>query len=542
MKHEISGLPSIDDLSPQDQQTVKTGLAMGTTRRQMMGWLMASGATIAAAGSIVSSASQAVAATPKKGGSVKMVHAIAGPNDTFDLNLGNNGIDYTRGRAHYNGLCQTNEDLTSRPELAEEFSSNADNTEWTFKLRKGVVFHDGSPFTADDALFTMNRHLGDDTTSGAKSLVSGITEWVKIDEYTIKAVLSSPDADLPAILGLPNFKILKNGTTDFQNPVGTGPFKLADFTPGVRSLHVRNDDYWRDGPNVDEIEIFAITDAVARMNALMAGDVDMITDVSPRAIKTIESTPGVGMWSIPGGAFMGICALKTTEPGNNNDFVLALKYLQRREKIVKSILKGQGVVGNDHPISAAYGVDHCEDIPQREHDLDKAKFHLQKSGVTTAEIKVAEVSPGITDVCLLAQAEAAKIGLDLKVTKVPSDGYWGAIWQKAPMNVTTYNMRPTANIILNTAFAPDAPYNDTFWKDERIGTWLKDARSAKDPAKRKEIYCAIETLVRDENSMVIPAHVNYVDAKSDKIEGIGRLPLGAFGGGEWPEYVWRNDV
>ncbi len=324
--------------------------------------------------------------------------------------------------------------------------------------------------------------------------------------------------------------------------MGTGPFTLKEFNPGLRSLHVRNEHYWRESANVDELEIFAITDQVARLSALFSGDIDLMMSLDPKAIKKVEATDGVGVWSVASGSYMGICCMTHTSPGNNRDFVLAMKYIQRRKKIVKSILKGQGTVGNDHPINVAYGVDHCSDLAVREHDLDKAKFHLKKSGITSAELHVAEIQPGITDVCLLAQREAQKIGLDLQIKKVPNDGYWGAIWMKTPLNVVGWNMRPTANVMLNLAFAPDAPWNDTLWKDERMGKWLLESRSATDPAKRHEIYCAMQKLINEESGMVIPAHTNSVDAKSDKIQGIGRMPLGPLGGYEWPEFAWRTDV
>ncbi len=535
-------LPTIDSLSALDQDTIKTGLHRGATRREVMTWLIAGGATIAAAGSIVSSATSALAATPKKGGKILYTADLHGPSDTLDPGLNTSNIDYCRGRAMYNSLCQINEDLTPRPELAEEFSANADNTEWTFKLRKGVKFHDGSPFTADDVVYSMNRHYGEKSTSTAKPLVADVSEWKKVDSHTVKAILSGPNADLPVVLGTPQFKIIKAGTTDFQNPVGTGPFKLKEFKAGVRSIQVRNEDYWREGANVEEIEIFAITDKVARLSALLAGDIDMMMSLDPKAMKKVESTDGVGIWTAETGAYMGICCMTNTAPGNNRDFVLAMKYIQRRKKVVKSILKGQGSVGNDQPINATYGVDHCSELPQREHDLDKAKFHLKKSGITSAEINVAEVDPGITDVCLLAQREAQKIGLDLKIKKVPNDGYWGAVWMKTPMNVTSWNMRPTANTMMTLAFAPDAPWNDTLWKHEHMGRWLKESRAEKDPSKRHEIYCAMQTAINEECGMVIMAHKNFVDAKSDKIQGIGRMPLGNFGGYEWPEFAWRTDA
>ncbi|HJN24154.1 MAG TPA: ABC transporter substrate-binding protein, partial [Rhodospirillales bacterium] len=467
MKKFNKNLPTIDDLSATDRNTITAGLRRGTTRREVMSWLVASGATIAMAGSIVTSAKKAIAATPKKGGKIKYASDLHGPPDTNDPGLNTSNIDYTRGRTHYNSLCQINEDLTTRPELAEEYSSNADNTEWTFKLRKDVKFHDGAKFTADDVIYTMNRHYGEKSTSTVKTLVADVKEWKKVDQHTVKAVMAGPNADLPVILGTPQFKMIKDGTTDFQLANGTGPFKAVEFKPGVRSVSRRNEHYWRDGPNVDEIEIFAITDKVARTSALLSGDIDLMQALDPKAIKQVENTPGVGIWSVPSGAYFGICCMKNMAPGNNNDFVLAMKYIQRRKKILKSILKGQGTLGNDQPINVSYGVDHCAELPQREHDLDKAKFYLKKSGVTAAELNVAEVAPGLTDSCLLAQREAQKIGLDLQIKKVPNDGYWGAVWMKTPLNVVTWNMRPTANTMLNIAFAPDAPWNDTLWKDER---------------------------------------------------------------------------
>jgi len=541
-------LPTIESLSYDERHMIETGLKRGATRREVMGWLVASGVTIAGAGSIVTSANVALAATPKKGGRIKFASDLHGPSDTLDPGLNTSTIDYSRSRAVYNSLCQANDDLSTRPELAEEYSSNADNSEWTFKLRKGVKFHDGSNFTADDVLYTMSRHYGEKSTSTAKTLVADVKEWKKIDSHTVKAIMKGPNADLPIILSTPQFKMLKDGTTDFQKANGTGPFRMTEFKPGVRSISKRNEHYWREGANVEEIEITAITDAVARTSAFLSGDIDLMQALNPKAIKKVEATPGVGVWSVPSGAYLGICCMTNTSPGNNADFVKAMQHIQRRKKIVKSILKGQGTVGNDHPINVAYGADHCGEMAQKEHDLDKAKFHLKKSGITSTELNVAEVGPGMTDICLLAQREAKKIGLDLQIKKVPNDGYWGAVWMKTPMNVVTWNMRPSANTMMNLAFAPNAPWNDTLWKNERFGKLLVEVRGVTDAAKRHEMYCEMQKLIAegtDEfpgSGMVIPAHRNYVDGVSDKVKGIGRMPLGSLGGYEWPEFCWRTDV
>lgn len=328
MRMNRPGDLGFSDLSAMDREVVKSALRRGATRREVMGLLMASGATIAAAGSIVSGASEAIAMTPKKGGQIRFAWDLHGPSDTLDPILFTSSLDYGRGRLNYNNLTRFKEDLTVGPELATEWEANADVTEWTFKLRTGVKFHDGSPFTADDVVYSMNRHLGKDSKSKAKVLVADVTEWKKVDSHTVKAIMSAPNAELPIILGTFHFKIVKNGQTDFQNPTGTGPYILKEFKPGVRSVHDRNDDYWNtdhEGPYIEQFEAFGITDNVARVNALVSGDIQMMAQLDPKAISQIENAPNAEVFAVPSGAYPTISCMLDKEPGNNPDFVRGLK-------------------------------------------------------------------------------------------------------------------------------------------------------------------------------------------------------------------------
>ena len=508
-------------------------------RREFLTAMGALGLSATAAGGLLTSAG-ALAATPKKGGLAKYANNLHGPDDQMDPIVFTSGIDYTRGIATYNGLIQFGDNLTQHPELAEEWSPNSNATEFTFKIRKGVEFHDGSPLTADDVVWSMNRHLGEDSASVIKAFFGTVKEWKKVDSHTVKAILNSPDSDLPAKLGEKQAKIVKKDTEDFRKGNGTGPFLLESFEPGVRSTHVRNPNYWRDGANFDALELTGITDPLARVNALIAGDMDLINDIDAKGIRLIEQTEGVRIISAPSGLYGGICCLKNTEPGSSDDFVKGMQFIQDRERIVRSILKGHGTVGNDHPISVAYGADHCHELPQREYDPDKAKFHLNKSGYTSAELFVAPVRTGIEETCLLMQANLKKIGFDLRIKKVPTDGYWGAVWMKEPLNVVSWNMRPTANAMLSIQFAPGAAWNDTFWNNERFGELLKLQLAETDPAKRHEMLCEMQTLVHNGSGMVIPYHVNVLDGVSDKIQGIPKIPLGSLGAYQWVESAWRE--
>ena len=412
--------------------------------------------------------------------------------------------------------------------------------EFTFKIRKGVEWHDSSTLTADDVIWSMNRHLGEDSLSVIKAFFSTVEERKKIDSHTVKVILNSPDSDLPAKLSEKQAKIVKMGTGDFGKGNGTGPYLLESFETGVRSTHVRNSNYWRDGPNFDALEITAVTDPISRVNALIAGDMDLINNIDSEGLRLIEEADGVHINSTPSGLYSGICCLKNTGPGSSDDFVKGMQYIKDRERIVRSILKGHGMVGNDHPISIAYGADHCHELPQREYDPDKAKFHLAKSGYTSAELYVAPVLTGIEEICLLMQANLKKIGFDLTLRKVPTDGYWGAVWMKEPLNVVSWNMGPTANAMLSIQFAPGAAWNDTFWNNERMGTPLKAQLAETDAARRHEMLCEMQTLVHNGSGTVIPAHTNLLDGVSDKIQGIPNVPLGSLGAYEWVEFAWMD--
>ncbi len=528
----------VSRLEATDAARYRKAIERGWSRRDVLNLIMASGFTAAAAHQIFSDQQAAHAMTPKKGGMVRAAMNLHGPDDTLDPAQFTSGLDYTRGRVVYNNLTQLNDKLVPQPELAESFEPNSNATEWTFKIRKGVEFHDGSPLTADDVVYTMNRHRGEDSTSVFKSMLAPVEEWKKMGSHEVKAVLSSPNSDLPAILALFQAKVIKNGTNG--DGIGTGPFTVESFEPGVKSVHKRNENYWRKPANLDGIEMTAITDPVARVNALISGDVQIAGTIDPVAFRQVESSDSAKLHSVPAAQQTGICVLRNTAPGQDINFVRGLQYIQDRERIVKRVLKGKGTVGNDQPISAAHGRDFCSELPQRVYDPDKAKFHFKKAGLSTAEIHVAPVAVGVEDVVLMAQANCAKIGFDLQIRKVPADGYWGAVWMKEPINVVNWFMRPTANAQMAIQFAPNGPWNDTYWNSDRMGELLKLSLAETDPDKRHAMYCEMQTLIHNDSGMVIPCFVNLTDGIAKNLEGAPNVPIGPVGGCEWPEFVWLS--
>ena len=151
---------------------------------------------------------------------------------------------------------------------------------------------------------------------------------------------------------------------------------------------------------------------------------------------------------------------------------------------------------------------------------------------------MAEVGPGLTQICELLQRECQKVGFNLNLKKVPNDGYWGAIWNKAPMHVSSWNMRPSANIMMTLAYKSDAPWNESAWKEPKLDKLLADMKAELDPAKRYEMNCAAQKLISDGSGTLIATHRGYIDAKASNVKGFPKVPIGTFGGVEFPEHVW----
>lgn len=541
---KIPSSKEFEALRPSEREQVLHMVKKGATRRDVMGWMMAAGATAGFAGGIFTGAKTAWANTPKRGGRLIFAADTHGPTDTLDPAGYTATIDYFRGRMFYGSLVRLKDDLSWEPELAEEVEANDDATVWTFKLRRGVEFHNGKTMDADDVVYSMNRHIGPNSESSGAGAVAMIESWEKVNQYEVRANLSSPNSDLPTALGTFHFKIIPNGYTDFSTTtVGTGPYRVKEFKPGVRAVGVPFENYWEEGGYLDELQHFAIPDSVSRLNAFLNGDVDAMLNVPPKSIGAVDAAEGKGIWALESGGYINIAARLDVEPSGNRDLLLAMQYLMDRQRIVKGVLKGQGALGNDQPIGPAY-FDHCPDIPQRMLDPEKAKYHFQKSGVgsTPIEIHAAEVGPGTVDMVLVLQREAQKIGMNVQVKKVTTDGYWSSIWTKVPFCTVRWNMRPTANIMMSLAFRSDAKWNESYWQNKNFDKLLIDVLAVTDAEKRRQMYCDMQMMIHESGGTILPAHINYIDAAADHVKGRTYVPLNHFGGAECPPYLWRDDA
>lgn len=519
-----------------DDARVEDAIRRGATRRDLLKMMLASGVALSAGGAVLSRAEQALAATPVSGGHMKAAGISSSNADTLDPAKASLGTDYSRCCSLYNRLTFIDATGVPQMELAEKLETKDAKT-WTVTLRKGVTFHDGKTLTSEDVVFSLKRHLDPAVGSKVAKIAAQMTEIKAIDPNTVEIVLNSANADLPFILGLHHFMIVQDGTTDFSKGIGTGAFVLETFQPGVRSIVKKNTNYWKPNlPHLDSFEFFAIPDATARVNALLAGDIQFCSSVDPRAAKLVDGQEGFRLSRSTVGNYTN---LNIRLDMNNSDFVTGMKHLIDREQIVAAALRGFGDVGNDQPISKA-NVFYNKDLKAKAFDPDKAKHYFEKAGVLGQSIPViaSEAADFSIDMAMIIQAAGAEIGLNLDVQRVPSDGYWDKYWLKAPIHFGNINPRPTPDIYFSLLYSSDAPWNESQFKSPKFDSMMLEARGMLDDAKRHEIYNELQTMISEEAGTIIPAYTTNADGVSAKVKGLEINPLGGMMGYAMAEYVW----
>jgi peptide/nickel transport system substrate-binding protein len=464
---------------------------------------------------------------PKKGGTLRLGMEGGSASDSLDPRTYADSIPISYGWQIWNGLTEVDDKGNIAGELAESWEAKPGATSWIFNIRKDVTFTSGKTLDADDVIFSLNMHRGD-TKSGAKDLMSSITDIKKLSANQIEITLASGDADLPYIFADYHILIVPNGFTDFSKPDGTGAYALESFEPGVRVITKNKGNYWKQGrAHFDGVELRYIPDASARVQALISGQIDAANRLDARTVSLVMKSPVVNVVRTPGtGNRFAFVARVVDEPYTSNDIRLALKYGIDRQKIIDTVYKGFATMGNDTTIapSAKY---YAKDVPQREYDPDKAAFHFKKAGKANAniELQVSEGAfSGATDSAVLYQEAMKKAGIDLQVKRVSGDGYWDNVWLKQPFCAVYWGTRPTVDNQLSQTFLSNANWNDTAWKRPDFDKLVIAARGELDEAKRTQMYSDAQRMIWEDGGMVCFAIGDYLDGYSKKVMGTAPHP------------------
>lgn len=490
------------------------------SRRQFIAQVSALGFAVTV--SPVLLAGTARASVPKKGG--RFIIGITGGSTTDSMDPGTlvSNMNQNVNWQIRNSLVEIDHKFNAIPELAESWGSTPDAKVWTFKLRKGVEFHNGKTMTAEDVIFSINHHLGEKSKSAAKGYLKSIKNIKADGKHEVIFELSGGSADFPFILGDYHLTICPAGTEgqEWEKGIGTGGYILESWEPGVRAFSKRNPNYWKEGrAHFDEIETLSIADTNARTNALKTGQTHYMDRVELKTVHLLKRMPGVNVSAITATAHYTIPMRLDQSPYGDNNVRMALKLAVNREELVKLILRGYGEPGNDHPIAPVNRY-FAKDLEQRKYDPEKAKFYMKKAGMLdhTFNLHAADAAfAGAVDAAVLMKEQAKKAGININVVREPDDGYWSNVWMKKEWCMCYWGGRPIEDMMFSVAYSAGAPWNDTLWKNERFNKLLIDARAELDTDKRRKLYADMQEICRNDSGTVVPMFNQMVEASSDKL-------------------------
>jgi peptide/nickel transport system substrate-binding protein len=496
-------------------------------RRAFLGRAAALGAGAALLAGMVAGIDAHAAETPRQGGTLRLGLGGGSTTDSCDPRSYTDSVMVDAGRALFNGLVEWGQDGKPAPELAESWEARPGAAEWVLNLKKGVTFTNGKTFDADDAIYSINLHRGQ-TKSGAAGAFKAVKDVKKLSDSQISIALDSGDADFAYVLTDYHMLIVPNGFADWAKPVGTGPFVLDRFEPGVRFAAKRHAGYWK--PNrghLDAIDITVINDTSARLNALMTGQVDAINRLDPKLAPLVQKNQKLEIVRAAGGWHTVVSMMRDKPPFDNIDLRQALQWGIDREQIVKVLFAGFGTVGNDQPIPKTDPY-YNPTLPQIHFDADRAKFHLKKAGgAPSITIQASDAAfNGAVDMATLMQASAAKAGLTIDVKKEPADGFWDNVWLKGACVTSYWAGRSAATQMLSVAYGPDAPWNESHFKSPRFTALLAAARAELDEPKRRVMIWEMQTILHDDAATIVPAFRDWVDAHNRNVGG--HTPHGGF--------------
>jgi peptide/nickel transport system substrate-binding protein len=477
----------------------------------------------AAAGIIAATGLPAKAAA-KRGGTLRLGLSGANTSDSWDGRTHSDHFMIHMGHGTvFDCLTEISASGELIGELAESWEASADAKTWTFNLRKGVKFHNGKSFGADDVIESLNMHTAEGAKSAAKPIVAAISEMKKLGEHQVQFVLEAGNADFPFLMSDYHILMFPAGMVEeaIAKGIGTGLYRVVSFDPGVRCVLTRVDSHYKDGRAgwFNDIEAIAINDSSARMNALMTGQVDAVSKVDYKTEPLMRANPNVNIFEMTGNMQYTFPMLTNQAPFGDINVRKALKYSIDRQEMVDKILQGHGATGNDHPIGPANQY-LAKDIPQLELDIDKAKFHLKAAGLTELNLDMSASSAafnGAVDGAQLYQASAKAAGININVVQEPADGYWSNVWLKKGWCASYWSGRVTEDWMFSTSWASGVPWNESHWENARFQELLISARAELDSDKRREQYGEMQMLASAEGGVIIPMFANFVDAASSKL-------------------------
>ncbi|NEE01624.1 ABC transporter substrate-binding protein [Phytoactinopolyspora halotolerans] len=462
---------------------------------------------------------QARAGSARAGGELRIARPPASNAETLDPASSLCAYEYLG--ALYNRLTRIDRDGQVVPDLAAEWDVTEDAMRWTFRIRDDVSFHDGRPCTAHDAVYTIRRLLDPDLASPQQGVLAPLMEpggVTAADDRTLVIELATPNAELPSLFTGYNCYVVPDGSGDDIGVagIGTGPFRLDSFTAAGRGRVVANDAYWEGRPTLDSIAFFSIADQQARTNALLADQVDLLsqTNLDFVTARVVNASDNATIARVRNGQWYTIPMLTTVEPFTDPDVRRAVKLAYDPQRVLDVAAQGAGDLGHDNPVPPdnPLWVDHA-----LERDPDQARALLRAAGYDglTVDMYTSSYDPVFTPMTLAFKDSVADAGITVNVRNASADSYYSQVWMQQPLMATYWYTGRPVDQLLNQIFRGGSSYNETAWADDTFDAILDDARREIDDDKRRTLYQDAQRYIVDHSGSITPMF-------ADRLVGLSR--------------------
>ncbi len=503
-----------------DQQN---GSGPALSRREFLGGaaaVLGSGALLAARGVSATAphANRVPASSPKRGGTLKVGCTGGTSADQLNVLTESTNPEIVMGPLLYDTLVTLDAEAQPSLQLAEEITPNRDATEWTIRIRDGVVFHNGKPLTAEDVLYTFTQILTKRWDAAPNYLLLNLKESKVLDAHTVRFGCHAPFATfVEAMAGINASAIVPTGFNP-KSPVGTGPFRYESFTPAVEGTFVRNPDYWGGAPYLDGVQIIDFADDASQINALESGDIDAIAFLEPASIPTARSQ-GFQTLTSPGGYWNPFTMLCDKPPFTDVRVRQAFRLMVDRKQMREIVYYGYGAIGND--LFAIWDSEYDHGLPQHEQDLEQAKFLLKKAGQENLAITLvtSNVSAGVVESATVLAEQAKGAGVTVNLSQISPTAFFGPDYLHRTFSQDTWSYLPYWPTIAQ-ATLPFSDYNDTHFDNARYTSLYNSALSTLDSKKRQEIAREMQVIQYEQGGYIIPVFVPNLCAYANHVHGL----------------------
>ncbi|MBF4160776.1 ABC transporter substrate-binding protein [Nocardioides acrostichi] len=448
--------------------------------------------------------------------------AIAGEPDQLDPHKTTSYFSFEVLENVYDTLVEPDENLQMQPSLAESWDVSKDQLTWTFHLRQGVMFQDGTPMTAKDVVYSFDRIIDDKLATAYR--FSAVKDIKALDDDTVEIDVTAPSPNLLSSIG--GFKgvaiVEKKNVTSGDittHPVGTGPYELTDFTSGDHIDLEANPDYWGGAPSIPSIRYRFISEGSTAVAALKAGEIQWTDSIPPQQVKALQGDDSVDIDVVPSNDYWYLALNEKRKPFDDVRVRQAIAYAIDRDAIAQVTSYGTAKV-NELAIPEESAWYTAYDTYSK--DDDKAEQLLDEAGVKnlTMELMVSSDYPETVKAAQVIADELADVGITLKIRSLDF-GTW--LDEQNKGNFDMLYMGWLGNI------DPDDYYysqhhtggssNAQGYSNAEVDTLLDEGRTTTDETERKEIYAKAATQIADDASYIYLYNPSVIQAYSPDLSG-----------------------